>query len=184
VTFMHCRDMSTEAVAPLWEALRQAEGVLQLTRRTVVGLQVNHTLMLERAAQDFSTATELADVLVREKGLPFRVAHGIVGHLVTQVLRQGLGWTAVTSTMLEQSAREITGEPLSLRQDLLEQSLDPLKNIAGKHAAGSPSRMETQHLIDQAQETLEQQQSRVRTWQERQDQARRELDQELAALWS
>jgi argininosuccinate lyase len=77
VNFMHCRDMG-EAVAPLWDAFAQAQGVLHLTRRTVLGLQVNQSLMLERATQDFSTATELADVLVREKDLPFRMAHGIV----------------------------------------------------------------------------------------------------------
>jgi argininosuccinate lyase len=89
VNFMHCRDMG-EAVAPLWEALQQAQGVIHLTRRTVLGLRVNKALMLERATQDFSTATELADVLVREKGLPFRVAHGIVASLVTRVLQEGL----------------------------------------------------------------------------------------------
>jgi argininosuccinate lyase len=180
VNFMHCRDISTESVSPLWEALNQAEAVLQLSRITVVGFRVDEARLLQRAAQDFSTATELADLLVRDKGLPFRVAHGIVGHLVTTVLQQRLPWHAVTSAMLDACAREISGSPVLLSQSQVDQGLDPLRNIAGKQAAGSPSSTETRHLIDLAQETLDRQQQTVRSWQAQQEQARRDLDQELS----
>ncbi|MEL7454376.1 MAG: argininosuccinate lyase, partial [Pseudomonadota bacterium] len=38
--------------------------------------------MRKAAGHGFSTATDLADYLVRELGLPFREAHHITGHLV------------------------------------------------------------------------------------------------------
>jgi len=38
--------------------------------------------MKEEAGKGFSTATELADMLVRAYGLPFRTAHTIVGRAV------------------------------------------------------------------------------------------------------
>jgi argininosuccinate lyase len=38
--------------------------------------------MLERARNDFCTATDLADALVRERGLSFREAHHVVGAVV------------------------------------------------------------------------------------------------------
>jgi argininosuccinate lyase len=180
VNFMHCRDMG-EAAAPLWEAFAQAQGVLHLTRRTVLGLRINTTLMLERAAQDFSTATELADVLVREQGLPFRVAHGIVGALVNRVLQQGLPWRAVTSMMIDDCAREIIGHTLALSDDQIARALDPLRNLEGKHAAGSPSAPETQRLISRARDQLAQQQRTVDGWQARHQQARQALDRELEA---
>ncbi len=44
--------------------------------------------MQEAAAQDFSTATDIADYLV-SKGLPFRQAHEIVGRLVKDCLKDG-----------------------------------------------------------------------------------------------
>ena len=84
VNFMHCMDMSHETVTPLWEAMAHAEGMIHLTRRTVSGLQVDGGLMARRAAEDFSTATELADSLVRDNDLPFRVAHGIVANVVSR----------------------------------------------------------------------------------------------------
>jgi argininosuccinate lyase len=182
VNFMHCRDMSTEAVAPLWDALNQAEAVVQLTNRTVLGLKVNKALMLKRTTTDFSTATELADLLVREKGLPFRIAHGIVGTLVTQVLERGLTWEAVTSDMLDQCAIEIAGQPIDLTHDQIEQALDPMRNLAGKQATGSPGSIETGRLIDRARETLSEQQRTVRNWQTQQEQAHCELEQEIVAM--
>jgi argininosuccinate lyase len=180
VNFMHCRDMG-EAVAPLWEALQQAQGVLHLTRRTVLGLRVNTALMLERATQDFSTATELADVLVREKDLPFRVAHGIVASLVTRVLQEGLPWRAVTSTMIDECALQAIGQALFLSAEQVDRALDPLRNLAGKHAAGSPSAPETEQLISRARDQLARQQRLVAAWQARHQQARQALDRELAA---
>jgi argininosuccinate lyase len=147
----------------------------------VLGLQVNTTRMRERATQDFSTATELADMLVQEKGLPFRVAHGIVGSLVTRVLQQGLPWPAVTSTMIDECAREAIGQALSLSPDQVARALDPLRTLAGKHAAGSPSETETRHLISCARDQLARQQGMVEAWQARHQQARQALDRELAA---
>jgi argininosuccinate lyase len=180
VNFMHCRDMG-EAVAPLWEALQQAQGVVHLTRRTVLGLRVNKARMLERATQDFSTATELADVLVREKGLPFRVAHGIVASLVTRVLQEGLPWHTVTSTMIDECARQAIGQALLLSVEQVDRALDPLRNLAGKHAAGSPSAPETERLISRARDQLARQQRMVAAWQARHQQGRQALDRELAA---
>src|SRR3989442_4580108 len=46
--------------------------------------------MREAAAAGFSTATDLADYLVR-KGLPFRQAHEIVGRIVRHALDAGKG---------------------------------------------------------------------------------------------
>jgi argininosuccinate lyase len=48
----------------------------------VSGLAVNKTRMLEDAENGFSTATALADWLVRELKLPFRQAHHITGRIV------------------------------------------------------------------------------------------------------
>src|SRR5262249_40335003 len=44
--------------------------------------------MREAAGADYSTATDLADYLVR-KGLPFREAHEIVGRVVREAIARG-----------------------------------------------------------------------------------------------
>jgi argininosuccinate lyase len=47
--------------------------------------------MRAAAAGGFSTATDLADWLVREAGLPFRRAHHVTGQLVKLAESRGIG---------------------------------------------------------------------------------------------
>ena len=53
-------------------------------------LTVNRAAMEAAAASGFSTATDLADWLVREAGLPFRDAHHVTGALVAKAESRGL----------------------------------------------------------------------------------------------
>ena len=46
--------------------------------------------MAARAGAGYSTATDLADWLVRELGMPFREAHGAVGRIVSLAEAEGL----------------------------------------------------------------------------------------------
>jgi argininosuccinate lyase len=48
----------------------------------VANVRFNTARMAEVAASGFSTATDLADWLVREHGMPFREAHHITGSIV------------------------------------------------------------------------------------------------------
>ncbi|MEL6782053.1 MAG: argininosuccinate lyase, partial [Pseudomonadota bacterium] len=50
----------------------------------------HETSMRAAAAHGFSTATDLADWLVRELGLPFRDAHHVTGALVAEAERRGV----------------------------------------------------------------------------------------------
>ncbi|THD83567.1 argininosuccinate lyase [Aliigemmobacter aestuarii] len=55
----------------------------------VADMTANRAVLAEAAASGFSTATDLADWLVRELGLPFREAHHVTGTLVA--LAEGKG---------------------------------------------------------------------------------------------
>ncbi len=54
-------------------------------------LEPNAPAMQVAAGAGFSTATDLADWLVRELGLPFRTAHHVTGSIVAEAERQGCG---------------------------------------------------------------------------------------------
>ena len=55
----------------------------------IADLTANPTALRAAASSGFSTATDLADWLVRELGLPFREAHHITGALVAKAEAQG-----------------------------------------------------------------------------------------------
>ena len=50
--------------------------------KVIQTMQVNREALEEAASSGFSTATDLADWLVRELNLPFREAHHITGEIV------------------------------------------------------------------------------------------------------
>jgi argininosuccinate lyase len=82
------RDLQ-EDKPPLWEAFDCTELCLQAVTEMVKTFTPNLQRMRELVGRNFATATELANFLVRERGLPFRTCHEIVGNLVGTLVREG-----------------------------------------------------------------------------------------------
>ncbi len=66
---------------PLFDAVDTLRDCLRAFADMIPAIQPREEVMREAALRGFSTATDLADYLVR-KGLPFRDCHEIVGHAV------------------------------------------------------------------------------------------------------
>ncbi|MEI6414305.1 MAG: argininosuccinate lyase [Pseudomonadota bacterium] len=73
---------------PLFDTADQLRGCLKVFADLVPNIQPRRDAMREAARQGYSTATDLADYLVR-KGLAFRDAHEVVGRVVSHCLAQG-----------------------------------------------------------------------------------------------
>jgi len=74
------KDMQ-EDKEPLFDTIDTVKGSLKIFGDMVKEMRVNAAAMAKAAGQGFSTATDVADYLVR-KGLPFRDAHEAVGKAV------------------------------------------------------------------------------------------------------
>ena len=85
------KDMQ-EDKEPLFDALDTVVGSLRIMTAMIKEMQVNVDILAEQAGAGFSTATEIADYLVR-KGLPFRSAHEIVGRVVAYCEQNDLLFT-------------------------------------------------------------------------------------------
>ena len=59
-------------------------------------LQVNRERMRHAASMGFSTATDVADWLVRQANIPFRDAHEITGHVVKLAEQKGIPLDGLT----------------------------------------------------------------------------------------
>jgi len=73
---------------PLFDTVDNLKGCLKVYADMMANLSCDRERMRAAAAQGFSTATDLADYLVR-KGLPFRDAHEVVGQAVALGVREG-----------------------------------------------------------------------------------------------
>ena len=75
---------------PVFEAAEQLSLCLQVTAGMIEELTVHKDKMREACSAGFLTATDLADWLVRELGLPFREAHHVTAAIVQQAQEQGI----------------------------------------------------------------------------------------------
>ena len=92
------RDLQ-EGVAPLFDAVAVYEASLGVLAGLLDTLIVDRARMREAADEGYTTATAVADALVR-RGIPFRVAHHVVGSLVAQAEEAGLRLDAVPDSMI------------------------------------------------------------------------------------
>jgi argininosuccinate lyase len=83
------RDLQ-EDKAPLFDSVAVFEASLGVLAGMLRTMHVDAARMRAATDQGFTTATAVADALVR-RGIPFRVAHHVVGSLVAQAEEAGLG---------------------------------------------------------------------------------------------
>ncbi len=81
------KDMQ-EDKEPLFDTIDTVRGSLKVFAEMIAEMTVNPERMRIAAARGFSTATDIADYLVR-KGLPFRNAHEVVGKTVRYCIENG-----------------------------------------------------------------------------------------------
>ena len=82
------RDLQ-EDKPPLFEACATLEASLGVMAGMVATLAVDREAMRRAADEGYTTATAVADALVR-RGVPFRAAHHVVGRLVAEAERTGV----------------------------------------------------------------------------------------------
>jgi argininosuccinate lyase len=106
-----------------------------------LGLRREH--MRERAWRHWATATDLAGALVRERDLPWRTAHQIVGILVRLCEERGLGPADVTPALLDEAAVAYHGQPVGLTVEQIRTALDPVRFVAVRTLLGGPAPAES-----------------------------------------
>lgn len=92
------RDLQ-EDKAPLFDAVAVYGSSLRVLAGMLTTLRVDHRRMRVAAEEGYTTATAVADALVR-RGVPFRVAHHVVGSLVAQAEEAEVGLDAVPDSMI------------------------------------------------------------------------------------
>lgn len=121
------RDLQ-EDKEPLFDTIDTLQSSLRVLTAMIGRLTFNRQRMETGAAGGFSTATDLAEYLVR-KGVPFREAHGIVGRIVSFCIQEG---KALTGLKLKEFRKFYKGFEKDLFQCLtVRQSIQARQEIGG-----------------------------------------------------
>jgi argininosuccinate lyase len=147
VNFTHTGDGSREGMRSFWEAGEECLRSLTLLDLVVRTATPNVDAMARRVRRDFSSATDLADLLVRKCGLSFRESHHVVGAVVRHAMDRSLGADEVDLAMVNAAATEQLGAPLDLSEAEVRASLDPLASVAGRLVIGGPAPVRVQERV-------------------------------------
>lgn len=149
------RDLQ-ELTPSLLRGVEDAKHSTSLLNDLLLTASFNRERMREEAGKSYSTATDLADMLVRNCGLPFRTCHSIVGRAV----QKGI----LDREHLDEAAISITGSPLpsnSFRESDIRDALDVEKSIEQRKATGSPSSLSVRSALAARKMKLEDDQQRA-----------------------
>jgi argininosuccinate lyase len=121
------KDMQEDKV-PVFEAADALELCLAASEGMVRDMRPNAERLREAAGRGYSTATDLADWLVRTLGLPFREAHHITGAIVKRAEALGRGLAEMPIAELRAVAPAIT--------EAVYEVLDVESSIASRSSYG------------------------------------------------
>ncbi len=146
------QDIEDEILPPIFNALGAIEECLELYTAVFETLTLNEAHLREQAGEGFTTATELADTLVRETGLPFRLAHKVVAGMVQAAVKAGIPSSQLTIDLLQTSAHQVLGRDLAFDEAQFRQALDPAHFVAIRSGEGGVAPTATAVLLDRLQQ--------------------------------
>ena len=141
----YSKDMQEDKI-PTFEAFDALELSLLATAGMVADLEPNREKMAAAAGAGYSTATDLADWLVRELNLPFRDAHHVTGAAVKKAEELGVGLEGVPLSDLQALDARITASIYDV--------LTPEASVASRRSYGGTAPDQVRAQIKRWKEVL------------------------------
>lgn len=136
-------------------AIENATGAATLMAGVLRGLRFNAALAETRLANGFSTATDLAEVIMLETGLDFRAAHRVVGRMVREAIASSRNWRELTTADLDAAAQEVMQRSLKLDADTFARALNPALAVAARQGVGGAAAEPLDAMLAECRAQLE-----------------------------
>jgi argininosuccinate lyase len=124
----------------VFSMFRDATRAVKLVAAAVRTAEFDAPRLEARAADGWTTLTELADTLVRDEGMPFRTAHTIASRLMAARRREP---QRPIAELLAEVSGEMLGTPLRYADGELMRILSPRHFVEIRRTLGGPAPAET-----------------------------------------
>jgi len=184
--YSYNRDLQ-EVTPHLLKAAKTTTASVAVMKSMVEGLEVNKEEMEKKAPRGFTAATELADTIVRETGIPFRTAHKIVSSLSSVLAdenRESINdkdaekvFVAEILQRIDDFALGITEKKLSekgLTEKKVKEALNIASNIQKRSVKGGPAKKEVKRMLIKRKADLEKDE---KSRQEKEEQVKKSLEE-------
>jgi argininosuccinate lyase len=143
----YSRDLQ-ELKPHLWNTSSTALEAVKIVNRVVTSINVHKERMQETAKNSYALSVDIAEQLVIKKGMPFRLAHKLVGSLVEKAARENKGQVIMLE---EQDIKEVLEkiesdlQPTELMHII--QDVTPQRSLELRISFGSPNPKEQEEMI-------------------------------------
>lgn len=144
------RDLQ-ELTPHIWCGIGAARSSLRVMRGCVSTLRFNFDRLEQSSTDGFTTATELADSMVRITGIPFRTAHQIVGKIARLPGKPSL----VDLDRIAMKVANLRLSQMGFTAEDLERAMDVKTNVSMRARPGGPAPEEVSRMLDARKKYLE-----------------------------
>ena len=141
-------------IAPITQLASDAQLLYRRYAQLIGLLRIDRARALEELQRGYSTMTEVADMLVRQAGMPFRTAHRYASALVDFGRANGKRPGEISCEELQAIFREATGGTLPVSVEQLRGAMDPASMLAARKGQGGPQAAEVQRMLAAHRESL------------------------------
>jgi len=160
-------------------ALHTSLNAWRLLAEVISDLTVNVERMAERANENFSGATDLAEMMMMRAGLTAQRAHHVVGRAVR--LAEDTG-RRLDATLLDEAAQAVIGLRLLLDDATLERARDPRAIVAARLGPGGAAPQPVQAMLGHFQQAATEHDQWLTAHQQRLREAEQTLIQKARTL--
>jgi argininosuccinate lyase len=134
----------------LVDSLTLSKDSIEVIQGVIETLQINPQRMRSLVEENFATATELANYLVRKHDIPFRQCHRIVGYVVGELVARGKNFKD------KQTTKELlSSQGIAISDEDFENTLDPQKVVENYNSRGGTSSKEVNRMIQSMKKELD-----------------------------
>ena len=141
-------------VDPTLDVADHAVAMYGAYEAVVSRLRVDAQRALDEINSDYSTMTEVADVLLRHAGVPFREGHHYASELTRYGRANGKRPIELTEDELRRIYRESAGADLPIDVELLTNAMDPEAMVRNRRGLGGPQPDEAARMLDEHRRSL------------------------------
>lgn len=147
LTLTYSKDMQ-EDKEPVFDATENSKLCLRAMAGMVADMKVNEDKMLKMARSGYSTATDLADWLVKNLKIPFRDAHHVTGTIVKMAENKGVDLHELKLAEMQKVEKKITAKIFDV--------LSVENSVASRTSIGGTSQVRVKEEIFKAKKYLTQ----------------------------
>lgn len=150
-----------KSVAKNGRMSKAAVGMCERFLKVLNGLRINPARALEELNSDWTASQEIADRLMREHGLPFRIGHHMASRMVSYARANGLlplnfPYAEIVRIYREEITEEFpeASPVFPMSEAEFRDALDPRKIVENRRTAGSARPSEVEAMIGEEEAAL------------------------------